>query len=122
MQGHNTIFKENYLSPDFDFFHRNGIKNVSDKNLSITFDDRNEVVQWELENGYLDPATKVFPYRIKKGINDEIKIRLHMQKAQISNICEEMRNSYRVIFHMPNEIPTKYHPYIYLGEFWFNVF
>lgn len=114
MQGYNSIFNNGTLSSDFDLYIRKGIKNVTDVNLSQTFDDRNEPIQWTLEDGYLT-TFREFPYRIKKGINDKMKLNMNFDMSQIFNLCENLRHSYMMILHMPNEMPTKYHEYTYLG-------
>lgn len=114
MQGYNSIFNNGTLSSDFDLYIRKGIKNITDSSLSQTFDDRNEVVQWKLEKGYLS-ISRDFPYRIKKGVNDNIKLYLNLETQQLVNLCEGLRYSYKMIVHMPNEMPTKYHEYTYLG-------
>lgn len=114
MQGYNSIFNNGTLSSDFDLFIRKDIKNITDSSLNQTFDDRNELVQWTLEDGYVS-SNRVFPYRIKKGVNDKIKLNLLLKVSQSLNLCERSRNSYMLILHMPNEMPTKYHEYAYLG-------
>lgn len=110
MQGYNTLFNKNLLDKDFDLFIRKGIKNIA-KDHSMFFDEHYEEVEWTLQQGYISNEDNVFPFRI---INkNSIEFILRHPKAETNNYCPAMRNSYKIIFHMPNEIPTRFHNYIY---------
>lgn len=110
MQGYNTIFNKNSVDSDFDIFIRKGIKNVA-KNHAAYFDDSNEEVEWTLQDGYVTNDETIFPFRIISENSMEF-ILMH-PKTETNNYCPALRNSYKIIFHMPNEIPTKFHDYIY---------
>lgn len=110
MQGYNTIFNKNSVDRDFELFIRMGIRNVA-KDHSMYFDDNNEDVEWTLQQGYNSNEDIVFPFRIIS--ENSIEFILMHPKSETNNYCPSMRNSYKIIFHMPNEVPTKFHDYIY---------
>ncbi|XP_070496595.1 pickpocket protein 28-like [Chironomus tepperi] len=110
MQGYNTLFNKNSVDSDFDLFYRKGIKNIA-KDHSVFFDEDNEEVEWTLQQGYNSNDDTVFPFRIISKNSIEF-IMMH-PKTETNNYCPALRNSYKIIFHMPNEIPTKFHDYIY---------
>ncbi|CAG9799051.1 unnamed protein product [Chironomus riparius] len=110
MQGFNTLFNKNSIHNDFDLFFRKSIKNIV-KDHSINFDDDYEDVEWTLQRGFVSNDDNLFPLRISSG--NSIEFILMHSTVETNNYCPALRNSYKIIFHMPNEIPTKFHDYIY---------
>lgn len=112
MQGYNTIFKNNTLDGDFNMFFRHETRNFLKENTR-RYDDNLEEIEWTLQDGYSSKNDSVYPMRITSENGVEFVFR--HDKNETNNFCPRLRNSYYVIFHKPNEIPTRFHDYVYLS-------
>jgi amiloride-sensitive sodium channel len=114
MQGYHSIFNGRAMSSDFDLYKRSGVRNVLVDGSHAFDDEHDEELQWSLGNGYVrHDDENAFPYRIVSDSSVEFVLRLSRNES--SNFCPRLRNSYKVIFHVPNEMPTKFHDYIYVS-------
>lgn len=106
MQGYHTIFTDK-LSSDFDSYKRNKIRKSFDKenpNFNVTFDDENNKEEWSLDGEYKTSSDEVFPPRSIKM--NQLSIYMSLNESDASNICVSQGRGYKVIFHLPNEVPT----------------
>lgn len=113
MQGYHSIFNDGVQSEDFNLFKRQTIRNAMNENSKYFSDDKRgrEDVEWTLHNGYTSDNDDAFPMRVIS--ENSVKFILKIPKSETNNFCPLLHNSYKVIFHMPNEIPTKFHDYVY---------
>jgi amiloride-sensitive sodium channel len=110
MQGYNTIFNKGVLSKDFDCYKRHGILSNwirTDKNSYV--DDENEKVVWNLSDGFLVKGDDfdIIPKRASK-IN-YLNVLPFVNESDVANVCLTLGQTFRAIFHLPNEIPTFLH-------------
>ncbi|KAG5674934.1 hypothetical protein PVAND_004878 [Polypedilum vanderplanki] len=93
LQDFNSIFNDHVITNNFNHYNHH------------------KTIDWTLENGYKTEFENAYPHRI---ISDSsVEFILKIPKNQTYNFCPQMRNSYKIIFHMPNEIPTKFHDYFF---------
>jgi len=111
--GYNSIFNDG-ISSDFEAYKRKKIvKNWSD-DAEIEFhdddyEDPEELPTWTLEDGYPEGSEEVQPLRSTKL--QYLLVRMKVNRSDASNICTGPFDLYRVLFHLPNEIPSMMHSY-----------
>jgi acid-sensing ion channel, other len=93
-QNLDDIFNKEVISSDFDSYKLN---NPEYSNI------------WSLENGYNSPEVKGIPYRAER--TSVFNFRMTLKDSDMSDPCYIFRNGYKVILHMPNEIPTFFNNY-----------
>jgi amiloride-sensitive sodium channel len=99
---HDTIFRPDVMSSDFDFykgtvFARDIFKNTSNE------------VQWTLGTGYTENGT--VPFRITNRHHFKIDMKFTFDAIYS---CKTMNRNYKVIIHLPSEIPTPFHYYKFI--------
>ncbi|XP_070504703.1 pickpocket protein 28-like [Chironomus tepperi] len=114
MQSYQTIFNENVISGDFDSFKREKIAKSFDKENQLyneSFNDADgnltDANQWSLDTGYTTNDDNVFPIRAIK-IN-QLTVYMKLTESDSTNLCLSQGKGYKIIFHLPNEIPTPFH-------------
>lgn len=75
----------------------------------IPFNDKNETQNWNLDSGYLVDDLDTFPIRASVLGFGRFMIYLKYKNIDLVNRCQELQNSYRVHFHMPNEMSSRVH-------------
>lgn len=119
MQSYQTIFnKGEALSDDFESYKRKKITKSFDKEskgYNSTFDDENggESEDWSLDTGYKTQSDEVFPPRALKM--NQLSIYMSLSEDDASNICVSQGRGYKVIFHLPNELPTPFHDEFFIS-------
>lgn len=113
LQGYNELFNSFTLSEDFDIFKLKSIAKFPDhrsKLYNIDVDDSNEI-NWTLENGYNLTLDEILPIRALKNNKLGVEFCYTVENARnpAMNFCPYQGNGYKIIFHMPNEIPTVFH-------------
>lgn len=93
MQSHKTIFNDGVISTDF-----NSYKNKNEEKIKE---------HWTLEGGFLSTDRQKVPYRAIPG--QSFQFFIHLNDSDRIDLCTLLKNSYKVIFHLPNEIPTLFH-------------
>ncbi|KAG5676566.1 hypothetical protein PVAND_006390 [Polypedilum vanderplanki] len=108
MQGYNTIFNENILSKDFDSYKRKNISSTWIHDQPILNDD-NETIYWTLDSGYIESSDDLdfIPKRASK--QNYFHSYLFVNNTDSENFCPQFGQVFKVIFHLPNEIPTIFH-------------
>jgi amiloride-sensitive sodium channel len=115
MLGYHSVFNGN-ISKYFDSYKRKWIPKTwnFDENLKNKkfHDDENdpEPPLWTLQDGYLTNESSIQPLRAKRA---KLNLLTFMKDVDIPNLCEARRHGYKVILHLPNEIPTMFHPETY---------
>lgn len=78
-------------------------------------------LEWSLQSGYSlnsdDDST--YPLRALKW--QLLVLQTRLNASDLSNICEERPDAYRIFFHLPSEIPSHKHAYTFadMGKFKF---
>lgn len=109
MQSYYTIFS-NEISKDFDSYKRSTIKKSFDKeseNFNLTIDEENVKEEWSLDEGYTSSKEEIFPPRSMKM--NQLSVYMNLNESDASNICVSQGRGYKIIFHLPNEVPTPFH-------------
>lgn len=104
--GHHLLFNAN-ISDDFDGYKRKNIlKSWKPRAEAIYHDDDKDLEpsNWTIHKGYLSTDDWVQPLRAA-GLQ-YCTIATSINKNESSNFCETSLNALRVIFHLPDEIPT----------------
>lgn len=114
MQGHKAIF--NYgISSDFDSYKRTKISkalNKSSKEYDEFYNDKDTIEHWTLENGYSSPQFNQIPYRATRHNNYQFYMTI--KESDNYDLCYVLKGSYKIIIHLPNEIPTFFHEHEFL--------
>lgn len=113
MLGYHSIFRGN-ISNDFYIYKRKNITKVWKDDAKIEYyDDKNnpEPPKWSLEDGYSNDDNFIQPLRAT-GMQF-LQMIAKLKNDEISSTCENRYNTYRVVFHLPNEVPTRIHPHTY---------
>lgn len=92
VQSFKTIFNEAEISSDFHSY----------KNQ-----EENATEHWSLEKGYTSDERNITPYRSILGA--EFKIFMAINETDLYDFCEPFKSSFKVFYHMPNEIITIFH-------------
>lgn len=107
MQGYHTIFNSN-ISADFDVYKRKNITKSWDPIAKAEFhdDDADEIepLQWTTEDGYSTNEDWTQPLR-SSGMQ-YLTTSAKVESKQLPNFCDDNYKSYRIILHLPNEVPT----------------
>lgn len=90
MQTLRTILNEYAFSSDFG---------------NITYEN-NLIDEWSLEKGYKSNEIN-YPYRAIPS--KSYSFIMYLNKSDTNDLCYFLKNTYKVIFHLPNEIPTIFH-------------
>ncbi|KAG5676491.1 hypothetical protein PVAND_006322 [Polypedilum vanderplanki] len=109
MQGYHTIFN-NEISKHFESYRRKTISKSFDKEQKLyneTFNDEKDKEIWTLDKGYTTNDDDVFPIRAIK-IN-QLSVYMKLTEKDATNLCLSQGKGYKIIFHLPNEIPTPFH-------------
>lgn len=115
MLGYHSVFNGN-ISKYFDSYKRKWIpktwkfdENRRDRKFH---DDENvpEPPLWTLQDGYLTNESSTQPLRAKRA---KLNLLTAIKDVDIPNLCEARRHGYKVILHLPNEIPTIFHSETY---------
>lgn len=120
MLGYHKIFKSN-ISADYDGFKRKLITKSWNPNAKVEYhndeEDDNKPSTWTIRYGYTTNKNWVQPLRAS-GLQ-YLKINPKINNDEIPNICENSFNAYRVVFHLPTEVPTFSHMFMSLnvGQF-----
>lgn len=104
--GYHSLFNAN-LSVDFDEFKRKTIaKSWNSDAVSEYHDDEKDIEpsNWTIHKGYTTNDDWVQPLRAA-GLQN-FRFVTKIPKNEFSNLCQTGFNSHRVIFHLPDEIPT----------------
>lgn len=112
---YNSIFNGG-ISRDFDSYKRKKPKFSEDMDTNIDLydddDNDNELPPWTLEGGYLnDNDDYVLPVRATGW--RVFNVRTKVDKDDVLNSYEHRPEAYRLIFHLPNEIPSMLHSFTY---------
>lgn len=79
------------------------------ENFQKTFNDKiHKDEHWTLENGFKSSIEEV-PYRAIPTF--DLKIVTKLNFSDTFDMCMTRREGYKIIYHMPNEIPTIFHDY-----------
>lgn len=105
MLGINSIFNHKTISSDFKSYRRTTICNPWHVSNTILDDDLDEP-GWSLPSGYKNIDTH-FPTRASKV--NSIELVLMMDDTDLPNLCNARSKSFKVIFHLPNEMPNRFH-------------
>lgn len=106
--GYHSIFKDN-ISTDFDSYKRTKILKSWEQFIDREYHNdfvEPETSKWSLDSGYTDDDKFVQP---QKAIRTKLEIRMMMENMELKNFCELRRNTYKIILHPPNELPTMFH-------------
>lgn len=90
IQDFSVIFNENEISDDFKYYYKN---------------QRNSTNEWTVERGYFNQNSS-YPTRLTARGEDFFKVNLTVEDSR--NSC----GSIFVVFHLPSEMPTVFHPFI----------
>lgn len=73
-------------------------------------------IDWSLVGGYKDSVVQ-FPIRAIK--RNQLQFTMAMEKEDLKNLCITRTRSFGIIFHLPNEMPTVFHPedYVEMDQF-----
>lgn len=92
MQSFDTIFNEDVISSDFINSYKDGAENE----------------QWTLESGYASPTFNYkVPYRAIPF--QSFQLYFYLNNNDMGDLCYLLKSSFKIIFHLPNEIPTFFH-------------
>ncbi|CAG9810958.1 unnamed protein product [Chironomus riparius] len=105
MLGYHSMFKDG-LSSDFDIFKRTRVTKTWEPNISMNHEHHDDVndpepTRWTLETGYLSNDSLIQPARAVKMQTLEIVTNL----VKNQKLCANWEQSYRVVLHLPNELP-----------------
>jgi amiloride-sensitive sodium channel len=113
LQGFSSIFNENVISDDFDFYKRKNLSkfpHIESKLYNETFSDENNDYKevWSLENGYCVNDDEVLPVRASKMnlISFRLSINLENTKHGRYSYCTYYGSGYNYFIHLPNEMPS----------------
>jgi amiloride-sensitive sodium channel len=114
IQGYHTIFNDGVISDDFDLFKHDGrpkFLSVVSKKYSELIKDGEEEVYWTLEDGYKTSSDEIMPFRASQQNDFSSTFCLNETKAELKllNYCTTINFGYKIIFHLPNEIPSNLH-------------
>jgi amiloride-sensitive sodium channel len=110
MQGYYTIFNKGVLSKDFDNYRRRNIVRTWIRySKASVVDDDNETVLWSLDDGYKVKGEDfgIIPKRASK--ENFLYVYAFVNNSDRHNICPDYGATFRIFFHLPNEIPTFLH-------------
>lgn len=116
MQGFTTIFNVDGIDPAFNSYQR--FKMVEFpyplSNFSFNYvDDYNETVRWTLDGEYTNTDDEMLPVRaIKKN---KLSIALEIFRRS-PHFCYYHGRGFRLIMHLPNEMPTMFHQQLFVKE------
>lgn len=109
MQSFYTIFNSDIISRDFNNYKRKNIaKTISNENQ--VYDDDLTKEHWTLEHGYTSDIPSI-PYRAVPS--STIKLVLALNESEYAEKCISFKEGFKVIFHLPNEMPTIFHNHDY---------
>jgi amiloride-sensitive sodium channel len=120
MLGHKSIFNDDVISGDFDFYKRKTIRKspfLNNENHNVVLDDDNEMVQWSLENGFVkDHDMDSIPITAQKI--KPVRFLLSLNKSDAENYCVALFETFNFFMHLPNEMPTPLHQrnYVRFGD------
>jgi hypothetical protein len=84
-------------------------ENVVNKDFVVN-EGFNKTIDW-------DPADlmikNIYPWRMMKSQFFNMNFILAIANAEFANACIMLKNSYRISFHLPNEIPTIFSEHIF---------
>lgn len=107
MLGYHSIFNAN-ISADFDTYKRKNISKSWDPKVKIEYhdDDVDGILpsNWTIEGGYSTTEEWVQPLRAS-GLQS-FKVNTKINANEFPNFCKNNFHSFRVILHLPNEIPS----------------
>ncbi|KAL7027665.1 hypothetical protein ACKWTF_005516 [Chironomus riparius] len=110
LMGYNSLFNDD-ISSDFEAYKRKKIVKNWSNDADIEFHDddyEDQEETWTLEDGY--PGSEDHqPLRSTKL--QYLLVRIKVNRSDASNICTGPFDLYRVLFHLPNEIPSMMHSY-----------
>lgn len=89
MQSFNTIFMP-HVSSDFDLYK-----------------EKNHEEIWTLDDGYSKDDDQKIPFRSSLG--RVFHFTLNVNESDTHDLCHPLKNSFKFIFHLPNEVPTVFH-------------
>ncbi|XP_070500712.1 pickpocket protein 28-like [Chironomus tepperi] len=111
MLGYHSVFNPN-ISKYFDSYKRKDIPKAWNYEAKQFHDDENspEPPLWTLQDGYLTNESLTQPLRANRA---KLSLLTVIKDVDIPNLCEARRQGYKVILHLPNEIPTIFHSETY---------
>ena len=62
---------------------------------------------WTLQNGYTTNERRTTPHRSILGLS--FKLFIAINETDLHDFCEVLKSSFRLYYHMPNEIGTRWH-------------
>lgn len=62
---------------------------------------------WTLEKGYNSKVTTQIPYRCSRAQSYQFIMKINNE--ELNDLCHTLKSSFIIIFHLPNEIPTRFH-------------
>lgn len=108
MQSFYTIFNKEVISGDFESYKRKKIAKSITEQSEVFGDDRVKE-HWTLDGYKSDDST--IPYRAIPA--RFLKLILTVNQSDYAEKCISYKEGYKVIFHLPNEMPTIFHNHDY---------
>jgi len=108
MLGYHSLFNAN-ISADFDGYKRKNITKSWNPKAKVEYHDDDDVQNigspnWTLQVGYSTDEDWVQPLRAA-GLQ-YLVVTTKVRNEEYPNCCENNYKAYRVILHLPNEVPT----------------
>jgi hypothetical protein len=76
-------------------------------------DKFNNFTSWQIDEGYKDLSSMVYPLNIYKSLNFNLKFIFATNMNDTNNLCVKFQNSFHFFLHLPNEIPHIFSENIY---------
>jgi amiloride-sensitive sodium channel len=110
MQGYNTIFNKGVLHEDFDCYkRRRNVYNWIPLPKDLLINDDNETIEWTLDDGYNVKGDDSFIIPKRASKQNFLLFASFVDNLDMKNVCPEFGQTFRILFHLPNEIPTIFH-------------
>jgi amiloride-sensitive sodium channel len=111
LQDHEYLFHVDEISSDFLSYNKTYVNFFSPHSQFRENFARNssELLYWTIEDGFLPIEHNVNFVPRQATVSNKMQTILVLNDEDLTNLCRPFGNTFSIIFHMPNEIPTVFH-------------